>query len=300
MNGVFYRNGVLQVGVGCTSWRWNNSRGRCGSSRRYLNRLLTRLDQGGGWCGVFWQRDPDGMRACLDGLEVPPWDVVEALCTTSRPRTVPPRRAQETERARALHSASLAAYDSRPGGRDALGDRLDVMLREQRYAAERTAELTRRSRPPPPRRRPTPSAWTWPGPMTTANAPPPAAQNCTPASRTSTAAPRTAPCGARRTFRGTPPGTSSGWARRKRRNARPTRRSAPAGVRTRTGTATDVPTRTGTAAGARTKTSTATDVYTTDVYTRTPMVAAVPPAFPRRPSARQPHPRGGRRVRRPA
>ncbi|MFF1628321.1 hypothetical protein ACFVXV_23330, partial [Streptomyces sp. NPDC058272] len=46
---------------------------------RYLNGLMERLDQGGGWCGVFWQRDPDGMRACLDGWEVPPWDVVEAL-----------------------------------------------------------------------------------------------------------------------------------------------------------------------------------------------------------------------------
>ncbi|MFF1630149.1 hypothetical protein, partial [Streptomyces sp. NPDC058272] len=50
---------------------------------------------------------------------------------------------QETQRARRLHGASLAAYDARPGGRDALGDRLDVMLREQRYAAERQAELGR-------------------------------------------------------------------------------------------------------------------------------------------------------------
>ncbi|MDG4860800.1 hypothetical protein P8605_21975, partial [Streptomyces sp. T-3] len=45
----------------------------------YLQGLLARLDQGGGWCGVFWQRDPDGMTACLDGHEVPPWDVVQAL-----------------------------------------------------------------------------------------------------------------------------------------------------------------------------------------------------------------------------
>ncbi|MGJ5799421.1 hypothetical protein ACSCB1_09885 [Streptomyces europaeiscabiei] len=110
----------------------------------YLNKLMTKLDQGGGWCAVFWQRDPDGMRACLDGLEVPPWDVVEALMHDLGTAYGPAAAAQETERARALHSASLAAYDSRPGGRDALGDRLDVMLREQRYAAERTAELTRR------------------------------------------------------------------------------------------------------------------------------------------------------------
>ena len=52
---------------------------RVGEFANYLNDLMARLDQGGGWCGVFWQRDPDGMRACLDGREVPPWDVVEAL-----------------------------------------------------------------------------------------------------------------------------------------------------------------------------------------------------------------------------
>ncbi|MYR43528.1 hypothetical protein, partial [Streptomyces sp. SID5910] len=47
----------------------------------------------------------------------------------------------ETDAARALHRAALTAYDALPGARDALGDRLDVMLREQRYAAERQAEL---------------------------------------------------------------------------------------------------------------------------------------------------------------
>ncbi|MFJ2256892.1 hypothetical protein ACIOKD_00890 [Streptomyces sp. NPDC087844] len=110
---------------------------------RYLSGLLSRLDQGGGWCGVFWQRDPEGMRACLDGWEVPPWDVVEAILQDLGAEYGDRAAAQETERARALHAASLAAYDARPGGRDALGDRLDVMLREQRYAAERLSELGR-------------------------------------------------------------------------------------------------------------------------------------------------------------
>src|SRR3954447_23478084 len=98
---------------------------------RYLNELMNRLDQGGGWCAVFWQRDPDGMRACLDGWEVPPWDVVDALLQDLAAAYGPGVAAPEAERARALHGASLAAYDARPGGRDALGDRLDVMLREQ-------------------------------------------------------------------------------------------------------------------------------------------------------------------------
>ncbi|MER5213624.1 hypothetical protein ABT063_24400 [Streptomyces sp. NPDC002838] len=109
----------------------------------YLDGLLARLDQNGGWCGVFWQRDPDGMQACLDGREMPPWDVVEALLQDLATQYGPGGAAPEAERARALHAAALVAYDARPGGRDALGDRFDVMLREQRYAAERHAELGR-------------------------------------------------------------------------------------------------------------------------------------------------------------
>ncbi|MEU1270997.1 hypothetical protein [Streptomyces sp. NPDC005799] len=109
----------------------------------YLNGLLARLNQAGGWCAVFWQRDPDGMRACLDGREVPPWDVVEALLQDLVTERGPAAVAPELGRARALHAAALTAYDARPGGRDALGDRLDVMLREQRYAAERQAQLGR-------------------------------------------------------------------------------------------------------------------------------------------------------------
>ncbi|MGY1496397.1 hypothetical protein ACW4TU_07215 [Streptomyces sp. QTS52] len=110
---------------------------------RYLNGLLARLDQGAGWCGVFWQRDPDGMRACLEGHEVPPWDVVEALLQDLAAGYGPGTVAPEAEQARALHQASLAAFDARTGARDTLGDRLDVMLREQKYAAERLAELGR-------------------------------------------------------------------------------------------------------------------------------------------------------------
>ncbi|MGK5692910.1 hypothetical protein ACSNOJ_08315 [Streptomyces sp. URMC 128] len=109
----------------------------------YLEGLLARLDPSGGWCAVFWQRDPEGMRACLDGREMPPWDVVEALLQDLAGQYGPGGAGPETERARSLHAAALAAYDARPGGRDALGDRLDVMLREQKYAAERQAELTR-------------------------------------------------------------------------------------------------------------------------------------------------------------
>ncbi|MGI5459296.1 hypothetical protein ACQEWB_40185 [Streptomyces sp. CA-249302] len=117
--------------------------GRVREFANYLNGLVARLDQGGGWCAVFWQRDPDGMRACLEGREVPPWDVVEALLQDLTAEYGPAAVTEEPNRARALHAAALTAYDARPGARDALGDRLDVMLREQRYAAERQAELAR-------------------------------------------------------------------------------------------------------------------------------------------------------------
>ncbi|BCL23944.1 hypothetical protein ACPCBX_04400 [Streptomyces tuirus] len=114
-----------------------------GEFATYLDGLLARLDPSGGWCAVFWQRDPAGMRACLDGRDLPPWDVVEALLRDLAGQYGPGGAGPETERARALHAAALAVYDTRPGGRDALGDRLDAMLREQRYAAERQAALTR-------------------------------------------------------------------------------------------------------------------------------------------------------------
>ncbi|MGW8630456.1 hypothetical protein [Streptomyces sp. NPDC055793] len=116
---------------------------RVGDFTRYLTGLLTRLDQGAGWCGVFWQRDPEGMRACLDGREIPPWDVVEALLQDLAGRYGAAAAEAGTEPARALHAAALTAYDSLPGARDALRDRLDVMLREQRYAAERETRLAR-------------------------------------------------------------------------------------------------------------------------------------------------------------
>ncbi|MFI8089710.1 hypothetical protein ACIF9R_15520 [Streptomyces sp. NPDC086080] len=110
----------------------------------YLRDLLTRLDRYGGWCLVFWRRDPESMRACLEGREPPPWDVMESLLQDLATAYGPGAAEAEAPGARSLHTAALDAYDARPGAREALSDRLDVMLREQRYAAERRTELTRR------------------------------------------------------------------------------------------------------------------------------------------------------------
>ncbi|MFD7297405.1 hypothetical protein ACFV9W_29275 [Streptomyces sp. NPDC059897] len=107
----------------------------------YLQGLNARLDQRAGWCGVFWQRDPEGMRACLDGSEVPPWDVVESLLKDLAATHGTEHAEREAARAHALYRASARAHDTGPGGRALLADRMDVMARERRYAARRVEEL---------------------------------------------------------------------------------------------------------------------------------------------------------------
>ncbi|MFC8404678.1 hypothetical protein ACFUG9_13860 [Streptomyces griseoincarnatus] len=110
----------------------------------HLRGLLARLDRYAGWCLVFWQRDPEGMRACLEGREPPPWDVVESLLQDLAAMHGPAAAEAELPRARSLHAQATAAFDARPGALQTLGDHLDVMLREQRYAADRRAGLTQR------------------------------------------------------------------------------------------------------------------------------------------------------------
>ncbi|MDV9188770.1 UL36 very large tegument protein, partial [Streptomyces sp. SR27] len=47
--------------------------------REWLIELVERVPPGRGWYGVFSARDPEGMRACFDGAELLPWDVVGSL-----------------------------------------------------------------------------------------------------------------------------------------------------------------------------------------------------------------------------
>ncbi|MEU6818411.1 hypothetical protein [Streptomyces sp. NPDC046860] len=115
-----------------------------GEFGHYLGGLLARLDQGAGWCGVFWRRDPEGMRACCEGREVLPWDVVDALLRDLAATYGTGPALAERERARTLHAGALAAYDARPGAQDVLTRRLDAMLRARRAADEREAALTHR------------------------------------------------------------------------------------------------------------------------------------------------------------
>ncbi|WP_137233962.1 hypothetical protein [Streptomyces sp. BPSDS2] len=108
-----------------------------GAFAEYLRDLVARLDPGRGWYGVFGRRDPAGMRSCLDGVEIPPWDVVESLLADLAALHGARFAEQVSVRAAALYSASAAAHDRRPGGRQALVHRLELMVREQHRAAER-------------------------------------------------------------------------------------------------------------------------------------------------------------------
>lgn len=108
-----------------------------GTFAQYLREVTARLDPGRGWYGVFTRRDPQGMRSCLDGVEIPPWDVVESLLADLAEVHGAYFAEQVSVRAAALYSASAAAHDRRPGGRQELVHRLELMIREQDWTAER-------------------------------------------------------------------------------------------------------------------------------------------------------------------
>ncbi|MEU5217714.1 UL36 very large tegument protein [Streptomyces sp. NPDC020807] len=107
---------------------------------RWFAELAARVEAGSGWYEVFATRDPEGMRACLDGTEIPPWDVVESLLQDAGERADGPLAAQ----AGALYAAAAGAHDHRPGGADALARLRDLRESERRYAGARARELERR------------------------------------------------------------------------------------------------------------------------------------------------------------
>ncbi|MFE7883183.1 UL36 very large tegument protein [Streptomyces sp. NPDC057411] len=103
----------------------------------WLSELAGRLEPGGGWYGVFAARDPEGLRACFDGTEVPPWDVVESLLQDLGEPADGPRAA----RGRALHRAAAAVHDRAPGAAEVLAERRRLMEREAAYAETRIRTL---------------------------------------------------------------------------------------------------------------------------------------------------------------
>ncbi|WLQ37285.1 hypothetical protein P8A18_29315 [Streptomyces castrisilvae] len=108
-----------------------------GEFARSLRELAALLDPGRGWYGVFCRRDPEGMRACLEGAELPPWDVVDSLFADLAAVHGAAYAEQASVRAAALYADCAVAHDRRPGGREQLVERLQLMLREQAHAAHR-------------------------------------------------------------------------------------------------------------------------------------------------------------------
>ncbi|MFH8568636.1 hypothetical protein [Streptomyces sp. NPDC017993] len=107
----------------------------------FLTDLVHRLDPTAGWYGVFVHRDPEGLRACLEGRDVPPWDVVESMLHDLAGLLGDQPLHAVGPRARQLHARAVADHDAGPGGRHALCERLEVMRREHQQAALRAREL---------------------------------------------------------------------------------------------------------------------------------------------------------------
>ncbi|WP_432038055.1 hypothetical protein [Streptomyces cucumeris] len=107
----------------------------------FLRALARRLDRGTGWYGVFARRDPKGLEACLDGHEVPPWDVVQALLQDLSVHDGPQAARDAAARAADLYRASVRVYDTEVGGAGALRGRLEAMRSEQHRAAGRERHL---------------------------------------------------------------------------------------------------------------------------------------------------------------
>ncbi|MFJ7592928.1 hypothetical protein ACIQZO_37260 [Streptomyces sp. NPDC097617] len=82
--------------------------------------MTQRLDSGAGWYGEFLRRDPDGVRACLDGTAMPPWDLVESLLRDLAGARGAEFATRETVYAAQLRAVAVTAWDRLPGGEEEL------------------------------------------------------------------------------------------------------------------------------------------------------------------------------------
>ncbi|WP_324605500.1 MULTISPECIES: hypothetical protein [unclassified Streptomyces] len=99
--------------------------------------MTQRLDPGAGWYGEFVRRDPEGMKACLDGAAIPPWDVVESLLRDLAAARGAQFAARETVYAAQLRAAAVTVWDRLPGGEGELRSLLAAAAAQR--AASRTA-----------------------------------------------------------------------------------------------------------------------------------------------------------------
>ncbi|MET9696294.1 hypothetical protein ABZY31_05140 [Streptomyces sp. NPDC006529] len=101
----------------------------------HLRALTETLDPGAGWYGEFLRRDPEGVRACLDGTALAPWDVMESLLQDVAALRGPREAAERSRHAARLRRAAALAHDRMPGGEEELHALL-AAADAQRGAAE--------------------------------------------------------------------------------------------------------------------------------------------------------------------
>ncbi|MFF4323580.1 hypothetical protein [Streptomyces sp. NPDC001568] len=114
-----------------------------GQLANWLRGLTQRLDPGAGWYGEFLRRDPEGMRACLEGVAVPPWDVLDSLLADLADRAGAAGAgsvAREAQYAAGLRAAAVAARDATPDGAREL-PALFAAAAEQRAVSEAAVRI---------------------------------------------------------------------------------------------------------------------------------------------------------------
>ncbi|MFJ9592331.1 hypothetical protein ACIRS3_06180 [Streptomyces virginiae] len=110
----------------------------------YLRGLTQRLDAGAGWYGEFLRRDPEGVRACLNGAAIPPWDVVESLLRDLARAGGAELAARETVYAARLRAAAVTVWDRLPGGEDELRTLLAAAAAQRAESEDALRSLTAR------------------------------------------------------------------------------------------------------------------------------------------------------------
>ncbi|MFC9821524.1 hypothetical protein [Streptomyces erythrochromogenes] len=106
--------------------------------------MTQRLDAGAGWYGEFLRRDPEGVRACLNGAAIPPWDVVESLLRDLAGAGGAELAARETVYAARLRAAAVTVWDRLPGGEEELRTLLAAAAAQRAESEAALRSLTAR------------------------------------------------------------------------------------------------------------------------------------------------------------
>ncbi|MFE9256970.1 hypothetical protein [Streptomyces sp. NPDC006879] len=106
------------------------------SFAEHLRRMVGLLDRRSGWYAAFERREPQALRACLDGVVVAPWDLVESLLQDLASARGSDFAAPVAERTAHMWSAAVCAVDHAPAGAQRLGTELAAARRALGAAEE--------------------------------------------------------------------------------------------------------------------------------------------------------------------